>query len=163
MSFIKFPVGNGWVSIFDAEDEAFINSLGKLFVDSAGYAVFEHKIGHFRTIVHVHKTLMNCNHGRVLDHKNGNKLDNRKENLRAVTYGQNCQNRANFKTTKSSSIYRGVFRTSNGKRWRAKISFENKSRAIGTFDSEIEAAQAYDFAARELFGPMARTNFVKEV
>ena len=86
--------------------------------------------------------------GFVTDHKNHNRLDNRKENLRNITKAQNGRNSKSGKN--SSSQYKGVQRV--GKNWRAKISHERKQFDLGSFSSEEDAALAYNKKAIELWG-----------
>ena len=99
----------------------------------------------------MHKELLSS--GRLMvDHKNGNTLDNRRENLRKATRGLN---RANSTLRKNKlSSYRGVCPI--GPSWRAQIA----GAVIGSlFKSEVAAALAYDWEARQRFGGFARLNF----
>lgn len=101
--------------------------------------------------------------GFVIDHINGNTLDNRKENLRICTFGQNQMNRF-CKKNKKTSRYKGVFSESRTKAitWRARIVCNKKAVHLGTFKTEIEAAGEYNNAAKRLFGEYARLNNVGE-
>ena len=74
----------------------------------------------------------------VIDHKNGNKLDCRRENLRLLTYSQNAQNRFFMSTSKSG--FRGVYKASCGPRWQVYCG----TKYIGTYDEPEEGAIAYD-------------------
>jgi hypothetical protein len=95
-------------------------------------------------------------HTHEIDHKNGNGLDNRKANLREATRSQQTANAR--KTSKpTSSVYKGVVRCRGA--WRAQIQPDGKCIYLGSFQSEEEAARAYDDAAREVFGEFANTNF----
>jgi len=94
--------------------------------------------------------------GYQTDHINGNKLDNRLSNLRVVTHQQNMHNR---KPQGGGSRYKGVYWDKSAGKWRAQIWHNGKRIHLGLFIDEIEAAKAYDVAARRLFGEYARCNF----
>lgn len=106
----------------------------------------------------MHRFIMGCVKGdnKIIDHINGNGLDNRKENLRICTSSQNGMNQNIWKKKKTSK-YKGV-NLLNG-RWRSGIKFKGKKINLGTFGTEKEAALIYDRKAKELFGPFAKTNF----
>jgi hypothetical protein len=92
------------------------------------------------------------------DHINHNGLDNRIANLRAATHRQNAYNRIHF-TKNPSSKYKGVSFKKQTKKWTAQIRYDGRSKFIGTFDSETEAAKAYDEAAKQYHGEFAVLNF----
>ena len=89
-----------------------------------------------------------------VDHRNRDGLDNRRENLRKATSAQNGWNSSK---RVGSSAFKGVF-WSVGK-WEARIREHPKSIYLGRFDTEEDAARAYDEAARRLHGEFARVNF----
>jgi len=89
-----------------------------------------------------------------VDHKNHNGLDNQRENLRLCTQTQNHGNR---RKTQGSSKYKGV--TKRGSKWEAAIKHNGKSKYLGVFISEVDAARVYDAAARNHFGEFALCNF----
>ena len=95
----------------------------------------------------------------LVDHKNGNPLDNRRDNLRLATNAQNQFNRD--KNSNNTTGFKGVYRNPGSSRrpFVAKIMQERKSRYLGSFPTAVEAAQAYDQAAIELAGQFARGNF----
>lgn len=92
-----------------------------------------------------------------IDHMNGNRLDNRKMNLRLATRSQNLGNRKSI-----SGKYKGVSWHKKAQKWSAYIGGSIKSRAInkkrhlGLFDTAEEASAAYMAAAREIYGEFAR-------
>lgn len=99
--------------------------------------------------------------GLVRDHRNGNRLDNRRQNLRLVTNSQNLQNQKPQEGR--SSKYKGVSLRLDSKKWKAYINIRRagvkKQISLGCFSIEKDAALAYDCAARRLFKQYARTNF----
>jgi hypothetical protein len=96
----------------------------------------------------------------LIDHANGNSLDNQRENIRAASYAQNSSNRGKNQT-KTTSKYKGVFPDLLPGRsgWSARICANRKKIYIGHYQSEIEAARAYDQAAQTLQGEYAVLNF----
>jgi hypothetical protein len=95
---------------------------------------------------------------RVIDHINHNRLDNRIKNLRIVTPCENNHNRKKRENT--SSKYIGV--CLNGKKWRANLTFQKQKIMIGYFESEKEAALAYNKKAIELYGDKANINLFND-
>lgn len=93
--------------------------------------------------------------GQMVEHKNQDGLDCRKENIRLCT---ESQNRMNTKKKFGRSKYKGVSWFRGGK-WKAGIRASNQFHFLGYFDDEIEAAKAYDSKCRELHGMFGRYNF----
>lgn len=89
------------------------------------------------------------------DHKNHNKLDNRRGNLRPASRSQNQGNR---KIQQGVSKFKGVHWYKDRKKWQAQIKFEGKRKHLGYFTDEIEAVEAYNRAAKKLFGEFAYLN-----
>jgi hypothetical protein len=100
--------------------------------------------------------LVDVPEGLLIDHKNGDSLDNRKENLRIATYRQNSQNKRKINKN-TTSQYKGVSRFRTG--WHATIRVNGKCISLGIFSDEKEAALIYDKNAKEFFGEFACTNF----
>lgn len=94
----------------------------------------------------------------TIDHKNRDKKDNRLENLRACTNAQNSHNIGLSGRKNMKSKYKGVCTAPREGSWRASIRINKVNHHIGVFDSEIEAAKAYDKSALENYGDFACTN-----
>jgi len=92
-----------------------------------------------------------------IDHKNCDYFDNQKLNLRAVTHHQNMMNRGIPEN--NTTGFKGVVRHKRAKKWQAQIMFKKENIYLGLHKTKIEAAQAYDKKAKELFGEFANLNF----
>lgn len=144
---------NGMTILVDNEDYDVVKNYNWFAMKKGDrwYAV-TNKNGYVR--VYMHKLIVDYDE---VDHANRNGLDNRKINLRNCTRSQNNQNQR--KRLGASSKYKGVSWKSDLQKWRAKIYVRYQEIHLGYFENEIEAARAYDEAAREHFGEFARTNF----
>lgn len=108
-----------------------------------------------RKNVLLHREIMAAPDNLQVDHINGNGLDNRRANLRVCTRSQNLWNQR--RRAKNTSGFKGV--NKNGDTWRARIKVNNKEIALGCYKDAIQAAKAYDYAAKKYFGEFAKTNF----
>ncbi len=105
----------------------------------------------------MHRYILNYDGPLVVDHINGNRHDNRVQNLRIVTYSVNMQNCA--KKQGCTSKYKGVTKSSEGRfLWNAQMNYRGKMLHMGNFYTEEEAARKYNEKAIELYGPNCRLN-----
>lgn len=151
----------------DDEDYCYITNCYDIKVNYDGYVQCMVKKKYKRMglfSMPLHKILMNPNRmGRcvVVDHVDGNKLDNQKSNLRVCSHQQNMQNRKvhdGYANKKKASQYKGVYYDHG---WKAQMGKDAGKLYIGSYDSEITAANAYNHKAKELFGEFSRLNNVE--
>lgn len=122
-----------------------------------GYARRYERIGGKRVVVAMHQSVFGeVPAGMILDHINRDRLDNRRENLRACAHRHNIANQDGH-VLQRATPFKGV--AVHKKAWRARITVGGRSQHIGCFPSPAEAALAYDRAARGAFGEHARVNF----
>jgi len=163
-AFRRIDLGEGEFTIVDAAD---YYRYGKFKWSVVGtgknlYAVRNVKVGpKLTTITRLHREIMNAPRGLLVDHRNNDGLDNRRSNLRLATHSQNqCNKRKTG--SKTSSRFRGVYFDKRRMLWQAYIRYNGKRIYLGKFDDEIEAARAYDRAAREYHKEFAKLNFPEE-
>jgi hypothetical protein len=107
----------------------------------------------------LNRVIMDAPPGLLVDHRNNDTLDNRRANRRLATCSQNRINSRRDKS-RTSSRYVGVSLEKGRGKWLAYISYNGKRIHLGRFDDEIEAAKAYDEAAKKYHGEFARLNNV---
>ena len=114
------------------------------------------------TVLLLHRAVMSARKGDIVDHKDGNTLDNQRSNLRNATHAQNMRNRRIHpkNPTSKKSQFKGVCWDKKRQMWKANITIGNKTKTIGCFASEKDAARAYDAASIKLSGAFAAPNFV---
>jgi len=110
------------------------------------------------SIKFMHREILNAPTNRIVDHKDGNGLNNQKGNIRICTYSQN--NASARKRTGCASIYKGVEWSRSKRKWRSRIGVSKGRKVhIGYFSNERDAAIAYDKKAKEVYGEFAYINF----
>lgn len=110
----------------------------------------------------MHRIINKTPKGFSTDHINGNRLDNRKVNLRTCTHTENMRNRNVRPKSSKTSIYKGVYKLKNAKKWTASIHINKKEKYLGVYVNEDDAAIAYNKAAEKYFGEFASYNIIKK-
>lgn len=145
----------GGIALVDDDDYLKVKDYNWVMAKE-GYVFFGKYNSGKRTRILLHRLIMRTPKGYFTDHRNHNRLDNRKENLRVCTAAQNSFNRL-----KSSKIlgYKGIYFNKDKQKWRADIHAYGKRIFLGLFESDIIAAKAYDIAAKKYHKEFAQTNF----
>ncbi len=155
----QIPLGkSGQFALVDDEDFERVSCF-KWYTDTLGYiqrtySTVEQSIKGKKTCLLHREILPSC--AKEIDHINGNKADNRKENLRECTRSQNCINQAIRKDNKSG--VKGVYWAKDRQKWRACIGVNWKTINLGTFKNKEDALVAYNDAAIKYFGEFAVLN-----
>lgn len=152
---IEIPLTKGFVALIDDEDYDLVSQKKWCVMVTKTGRQYAYRT-EFRTALYMHTFITGF---KYVDHINHNGLDNRRENLRE---SNPSLNHANIPKRSGTSQYKGVYLEGCSKRWIAKIRQHNKSFFLGRFDSELEAAKAYDTEALKRFGEHALINFKQE-
>jgi hypothetical protein len=107
----------------------------------------------------LHRLIFLWHHGHLpkfIDHVDGTRSNNRINNLRECTHQQNMFNRKS--SPKSSSKHKGVYLHKSSGKWVARSTLNGELKQLGRFNSEMEAALAYDEHARAHHGEFAKLN-----
>jgi len=157
------PLRGGGFAVVDAADWPALSPF-VWRLHPRGYAAREYRVSGRRGPVTVlmHRELMRPLPHEEVDHVNRDPLDNRRENLRVCSKSQNQGNsrkRVSYCGEPPTSRYKGVSWHRAGGKWSATITIDRRQHWLGLYESEIEAAWAYDRAAAAVFGPFALVNF----
>lgn len=153
------PLSNGGLAVIDSEDMPLVSGM-KWRRGSRGYVECSVRLSSGRpSILRMHQLIADAGRNPEIDHRNLNRLDNRRENLRPCS---TSQNQANRKPLPHASRFKGVTPSKTIGRFEAQIWHRRKRFYLGTFATEELAAVAYDTAAVRLFGEFARLNFPAE-
>lgn len=156
----QIPLSQGRIALVDEADFERL-SVWKWCVHNCGYAVRNGRGDNIGKTILMHRVILDAPPDLEVDHINTNRLDNRRANLRLCSKMQQQGNRWKPKGA-FSSCFKGVSKPADTQRWRAQIKNNRKAVHLGWFDSEREAAIAYNKAALEYFGEFARLNEIGE-
>lgn len=154
----KIPLTKGYEALVDDEDYALaiqfkwypaITKQGRVYAYKNRSKINPH--------TSIQRTILNPPSELMVDHIDGNPLNNQRSNLRVCTPKENCRNAAKYKTATSTS-FKGVTARGNSK-FRARIRVDDKLINLGQFTTAEEAAKAYDEAAIHHFKEFAYLNF----
>lgn len=122
----------------------------------AGYVTRSQRRGKDNKPLHMflHREILGLKHGykgQIVDHIDGDPLNNLRDNLRIATHSENAHNRKGQKIGKGTSQYRGVSWFTSKGMWRVAVSVNGTRTLVGYYDDELEAAwAAYDFYAEHV-------------
>jgi hypothetical protein len=122
------------------------------------------KIDNQQTVnIYMHRIILERKLGRILnpdemtDHIDHNGLNNQRDNLRVVTCSLN--NRNSRKGFEKTSQYKGVVWDKSRSKWMSRININGHDKYLGRFTDEVDAAKAYDEAAKIHYNEHANLNF----
>lgn len=156
----QLKLSNGTIVTYSDEDHNLVAKYNWCY--SNGYVVAKHP--EKNTTIRLHRLLLAVSANLFVDHKDGNPLNNCRENLRIVTHSQNMRNSsAKKKITNKTSMYKGVSLCKATQKWKAQITCSlGFAVNLGRFKTELEAAIAYNIAAIKEFGEYAKINTIQE-
>lgn len=147
------PVGVNHFAIVDAEDHPRL-SRWKWQLKGRGYACRSAKVNGKQAHISMHREVIGDIGNLQADHRNGNRLDNRKANLRPATHSQNQMNKGVQVNNKSGQ--RGVYFNKRRQQWYAQICLNGVRKFLGAHPSLEKASKAYTEAAKVLHGEFRR-------
>lgn len=164
----EVPLSQGYVALVDDADYDRVVAAGSWSAVVAPTNVYAarntHKPDGKQTTILLHRFILGLTDPKVkVDHRNRYGLDCRRENLRVgVTRSQNAANSRKPCSGKSSQ-FKGVHWKKQYQKWCARIKVNGRTAHLGYFANELDAARAYDVAARRHFGQFAKCNLGRRV
>ena len=164
----EIPLTKGHVALVDDADYEWL-SQWKWSYHSMGYACRVEQRGGKQSMILMHKAILNVRSSQYVDHKDHNRLNNQRSNLRPATPGQSACNMTKRYKPAGTTQYRGVLFHKDrpdkvrSKPWQARIRVNGKQKSLGYYATDIEAARAYDQASRQYHGEYGLLNFPEQV
>ena len=159
------PLSKGKAALIDAIDLPLIGAHNWHAIDRADrpngaiYARRRENVDGVRIPIWMHRAILGVGPEAIVDHANGNGLDNRRQNLREAEYSQNAHN---WQRPRGKHGFRGVTVPNSETRFRAQIRADGRLITIGWADTAEGAARLYDAAARQYYGAFAVVNFPED-
>lgn len=151
----EIKLTSGLVAVVDDSDWPVVNSYTwQLQKAPTTFYAITYVVGNIPRSMH--RMIVKARSGQLVDHRDGNGLNNTRNNLRVATRKQNGANRR--LGTNNQSGYKGVYWLRKRGKWVAQINVDSKSYYLGVFDDPWEAAQTYNLAASEVWGEYALLN-----
>jgi hypothetical protein len=146
------------IAILVDEEDYRVHAKYRWFLDSGGYAAMniypiDDNGNKVHKIVTMHRLIIDPPDGFQVDHRDRNRLNNRRSNLRVATHAQNMLNKSKYKSNTSGIT--GVKWHKREQKWWSEICFQGKNRWLGYFSSKEEASKAYQQAHKKYFGEFA--------
>lgn len=158
MNLVQVTLKDGSITQVDEQD-AGVLALGAWRYSSCGrkkYVMWSTTRDGVRVQFRLHRLILGARSGQIVDHIDGNTLNNARSNLRFVTAAENARN--SVKGKRSGSRFKGVTRHPDG--WNARIWNGEKNVYLGKTQNEVQAAYWYDLASIEMHGEFGRRNFL---
>jgi hypothetical protein len=152
---VKVPLTKGRMALIDYEDAALIFQR-KWYVMTSYDTIFYAATCENGKHLFMHRFILKPPQSQIIDHINGDGLDNRRQNMRLASHSLNAMN-ADYPL--GASGYRGVSWNAAKKKWIAVHYGDDDRKQIGSFNTAEAGAQAYDLFVINKLGPTARTNF----
>lgn len=159
---MKLQISKGMSTLIDIETYDMLKqkNLLKWNAQKVGNRHYVSRVINGNQKIYLHRLIMDVPRGMVVDHIDGDSLNNIKENLR-VCYARD--NNRNQKLQKHKLLndypFKGIVKTKAGRAWTAQIGFSGLHVQLGSFERAMDAARVYDIVAVLLFGEYAKPNF----
>jgi HNH endonuclease len=149
----EIPLTRGKVAWVDDADFEKVAAYKWCYM-TAGYAARSVAQNKVRRLIYLHRFILQPEKGAHVDHISGNKLDNRRSNLRTCTHQENRQNSKHYEN--NTSGYKGVAFDKSTGNWKAYINIDGKTVHLGRFPTAELAAEHRNEAAEKIFGEFNR-------
>lgn len=162
---VLIPITKGYSTLIDDEDYERVSPFlwSANVMRNGVYVQRSIRENKRRVTVFLHRFILNAPRGVMVDHADGNPLNNTRANIRLCSASQNS---ANARFVRNETGFRGVQFMNRpnyqSRPYSARLKWQKKYLFLGYFDTAVKAAEAYDAKAKEVFGEFARLNFSGE-